>query len=240
MQKSIDTLVLEITRRCNMACAHCMRGESQNKDMAREIIDLTLKDTNSIGSVVFTGGEPTLNIDAIEYTLDICKNKHIHVGGFYIVTNGKIVTERFLIACLRWHAYTIQCGEETEFSGVALSKDKFHEPIPAENVALLQTLACFRPEDKHNDFDRYGVLPMGRAKNLKDIPVKTHFKFPPDRQRYFITDRSETECYIETMTVTVNGDILSDCDYEYDDIEQILVGTIYNPTWLEDHIEKYH
>ena len=36
---SIDSLVLEITRRCNMSCEHCMRGEAQNIDMDLSIID---------------------------------------------------------------------------------------------------------------------------------------------------------------------------------------------------------
>lgn len=238
MKLTVDNLVIEVTRRCNMACAHCMRGDAQNKDMTREIIDRVFENIASVGIITFTGGEPTLNIDIIQYALDICRKKAIDVFSFYIVTNGKIVPEEFLVTCLRWHAYTLKCSGDENYSGIALSKDQFHDPIPAENIMLLQTLACFRPNDKHTDFGKYGVNPIGRAKTLTDMPVnKHHHQSLPDS---FIQCHENDEITIETMTVTVNGDILSDCDYDYDDIEQITVGNIFNPNWLENHIENYN
>lgn len=33
-----DSLVLEVTRRCNMNCAHCIRGETENIDMQHEVL----------------------------------------------------------------------------------------------------------------------------------------------------------------------------------------------------------
>ena len=67
---SYGNLCLEITRRCNMACAHCLRGDAQNVDMSHEIIDRALENVLSIGSLTFTGGEPSLNVDAMRYTLE--------------------------------------------------------------------------------------------------------------------------------------------------------------------------
>lgn len=235
MTRDIDNLIIAITERCNMNCAHCMRGDGKNRDVTREIIDLTLKDVNYIGSITLTGGEPTLNIDAIEYVLDKCKELDIPVGSFYIVTNGKIVTERFLIACLKWHAYCIKHSAEPEYSGVALSQDKFHEPIPEENIQLLQTLACYRGEDKRTDFDKIQPLGIGRGANIPNHQ-KTYWKTQPDA---FISDFDDNHCNIEMMSVTVDGIILSDCNYAYDDIDAITVGTVFNPNWLEEHIAEY-
>lgn len=238
MKITVDNLVLEVTRRCNMNCAHCMRGEAQNKDITREIIDRALSDIDSIGTLTFTGGEPTLNIDAIQYTLDVCKAKNIDVFGFYIVTNGKIVPDEFLVTCLRWHAYTIKCSGDENYSGVALSQDNFHDAIPDENILLLQTLACFRPEDKHTDFTKYGVNPIGRAKHLTNMPVnKYKHQTLVDN---FVQSHDNGNIMTETMTVTVNGEILSDCDYDYNDIEQITVGSVFDPNWLETHMSVYH
>ena len=35
----VYSLILEVTRRCNMCCAHCLRGEAENIDMQKETID---------------------------------------------------------------------------------------------------------------------------------------------------------------------------------------------------------
>lgn len=56
---NIYNLVLEVTRRCNMCCAHCLRGEAQNMDMQKETIDKLLDQTDSISMVTFSGGEPS-------------------------------------------------------------------------------------------------------------------------------------------------------------------------------------
>lgn len=45
---------IEVTRRCNMCCDHCLRGMAQNLDI------IVLPD-----HVFFTGGEPFLNVKAI-------------------------------------------------------------------------------------------------------------------------------------------------------------------------------
>lgn len=63
----IQNLVLEITRRCNMHCAHCLRGEAEDKDMDFAVIDRILELADSVQSVTFTGGEPSLYIPAIRY-----------------------------------------------------------------------------------------------------------------------------------------------------------------------------
>ena len=88
-----------------MSCPHCMRGDAQNKDITHEVIDRLFENVSGIGSIVFTGGEPTLNIDAILYVLEVCKKRDIPAESFYLVTNGKEVSDDFLIACIRWYAY---------------------------------------------------------------------------------------------------------------------------------------
>ena len=61
----ISDLVLEVTRRCNMSCAHCCRGDAQNCDITHKVIDDAFANLSGIGSLVFTGGEPSLNVDAM-------------------------------------------------------------------------------------------------------------------------------------------------------------------------------
>ena len=53
---NIRNLIVEVTRKCNMYCDHCLRGEPINVNMKKEYIDLLLDQVDNIGSVVFTGG----------------------------------------------------------------------------------------------------------------------------------------------------------------------------------------
>ena len=62
---AFNDLSIEITRRCNLACQHCMRGEAENLDMSNEVIDQLLDRTSEIGYLGITGGEPLLNFDGI-------------------------------------------------------------------------------------------------------------------------------------------------------------------------------
>lgn len=63
---AIDYLSVEITRKCQLKCAHCMKGEAQNIDMSVEVIDKLLESVVSIGTLLFTGGEPTMNLQGIQ------------------------------------------------------------------------------------------------------------------------------------------------------------------------------
>ena len=64
-------LFIEVTRRCNMSCKHCLRGDAQNLDIKLESIDLFLSKLKNkcFKRILFTGGEPSLNVEAIEFTL---------------------------------------------------------------------------------------------------------------------------------------------------------------------------
>ena len=91
---SVDNVVIEITRRCNMCCAHCLRGDAEAVDIQEKYIDAFLDsfaNAGYISSLTFTGGEISLNIPAIRYTLNAVKERNISVGSFYMVTNGKAV-----------------------------------------------------------------------------------------------------------------------------------------------------
>lgn len=82
-----NNVVIEITRRCNMCCAHCLRGDAENVDIQEKYIDAFLDSFEKgayISSLTFTGGEISLNIPAIRYTLKAVKERGIAVGSFYI------------------------------------------------------------------------------------------------------------------------------------------------------------
>lgn len=85
---TINSLTIEITRRCNTVCKHCMRGFSQNIDIDEQSIDSILKQTEIINYLAFTGGEPTLCVDQMRFIFKKLIEYRIPVFNFQIVTNG--------------------------------------------------------------------------------------------------------------------------------------------------------
>lgn len=75
---------------CNMKCLWCHNPETIRPEMAavkeigiNELIEEILKDKRFYdrtgGGVTFSGGEPLLQLDELKKTLQICKEKNIHV-----------------------------------------------------------------------------------------------------------------------------------------------------------------
>ena len=224
------SMAIEVTRRCNMACPHCLRGEAQGINIDTKYIDQALEHIEFIDSLTFTGGEPTLNLDAIRYTLEVCKARNIRVGSFYIVTNGKGSTKTmldFATLCLEWYAY---CLEDVAYaadcySGVALSKDIFHEKIPAVNEAILRGLAIFR-EDKFNDFKNGSLINEGRAQDL-DWNKRRSYN---DELRV-----EEWDDYfgVDGMVyLSANGDIKTNCDIAFNNSD-CTIGNLNDSDFLD-------
>ena len=236
MDISFNNLGIEVTRRCNMGCAHCMRGEAQDHDISRKVIDKLLENVSFIGTLVFTGGEPTLNVDAIRYTLDVCRRKGIMVDGFYIVTNGKVVSDEFLITCIQWYSYVAECCGSTEICGVALSNDIFHAPIDSRNLSRLQSLSFFSEADKKVDWTRVPVLNLGRSRSLTGIPKRNENGMNPENFAQYVSQYGSELVFEDIVTVTVHGDLLCNCDYEYDNTDDIKIGSVFDSDWYRQYI----
>ena len=217
---SFQDLVIEVTRRCNMHCAHCLRGEAQAVDLDLHKIDAFLEDVSHIDTITFTGGEPSLNVDAIRHVLDRCKELSIPVYNFYIVTNGKDITDAFLRVLMDWYVYCVLCGGEPEYSGLALSQDEYHEPINASHIALLRAFSFFNESDKSTDWSEARLINIGRARSITNHP-----KRDPRHSPASIMYIEDGGIRVEDGPVlfTCNGDILLDCDYEYESMDDVFV-----------------
>ncbi len=188
---SIDNLVIEITRRCNMCCDHCLRGDAQDMNIQFETLRSLFSRVKHVNEITFTGGEPSLNPGAMMDALRLCQKYHVDVNTVWLATNGKDVTDRFIRACQEWNSWTTrQYFANTSFSGsavlkrilkdraeaeyiereygcyVAVSLDMFHDDISPESLARLLTLPNLVP-DKAHIYDKPGdtrwVMGEGRA-----------------------------------------------------------------------------
>ena len=223
---NVDEMMLEVTQRCNMSCAHCLRGEANNVDMTEEIVNKALQDVESIGSLCFSGGEPSLNIPIIEYTLQYCKEHDIMVDSFFVATNGKKVTLEFLMAMIKWYAYVDECGGEVDMCELALSSDIFHEDIDPRNKSLLGALGFFSSESKNTDFDSVYLINEGRAKDLGPGWKKRTPHYYGLSGEVF-----EHRISVESMLyISAKGDVKTDCDTAFDN-DACTIGNI-----LEDDL----
>ena len=137
---TFEFISIELTRRCNMKCRQCLRGEAQDVDIDHRYIDALLDQTQLIGRLFLTGGEPALMLDTIEYIAnELCK-RGIPLLNLELYTNGLIYSTRFIeiikrfkkiinVSCINCFAddSNYQPKEETSRCVVGVSLDRYHE-----------------------------------------------------------------------------------------------------------------
>ena len=260
-QVAVEHLVIEITRKCNMACPHCLRGDAQELDIREEYMDRLLDKVLSISTVTFTDGEPSLNVAAMESFLAKCKRHRIKPQGFYLATNGLAVTDRFLQACDSWDSYCMEniCKETGQSgllsykdavfmataamdarkyceSGVALSLDRFHAPIPAENIRRLMAKPYFAADKIVDERSDGGWLRMGRAEHMEPAwgPAPLGYWHGHD----YSGEYGERE--FENLFLNADGALLYSCDLSYDKQETLAYAHVLDEDWPKAVAESSH
>lgn len=217
----IQELVIEITRRCNIACQHCMRGDPQNVNISNETIDKAFDGITSIGTITFTGGEPTLAVDRIRYIYEQIKARGIPFDSFYVVTNGKIASRKLVDVLIDLHLIAEYFDPEESMSALVISKDQYHK-YELDNVSkadkLYRALSFYRPKDRNSDIEM--LINEGRARgvgqrevHLENLIVETDDDDSPDR--------IEGTVYINAL-----GDVITSCDMSYESQEENKIGNV--------------
>lgn len=100
-------LNMDITRRCNMKCDFCLKGDAENQTITKEIVDKTLDEIQNfaLASIRLYGGEPFLCPDMIEYVFDQIIERKITLGHVKINTNGTVMNSQILKALERIARY---------------------------------------------------------------------------------------------------------------------------------------
>lgn len=221
-------LYLEVTRRCNMHCDHCLRGDARGGDFNPDALRPLLEHTESIDTLGFTGGEPSLCPEILTGILEVVNEYKIPVGGFYLVTNGKEVSDGFLTALVRWNSYCLEHGDPY-LSGLALSKDEFHESIPWINEQKLRSFAFFQ-EDKFMEYlkGNYPTL-IARGRAAENFEGTEFLREAAEHTLCPERDGSLFSLTEHDLLVTVNGSILPDCNYAYDEEAELTIGNVRQP-----------
>lgn len=142
----IKDFAIEVTRRCNMTCTHCLRGDSQDLYIEHRDIHNVLKHVKHIKHFNITGGEPSLNTRAIRYILKQLRHFGITVSSFDIVTNGSLTSasKAFIEVCSELFDYQ-ENKDQSEFDHMlCMSDDRFHNhPYRDKAISILSNYPFF-------------------------------------------------------------------------------------------------
>ena len=164
-----DFIGIELTRRCNVNCAHCMKGEPQNLNIENETIDNFLDQTHIIGKLSFLGGEPTLALDKMRYILEGLKKREILLFKLECTTNGLIKSPEFVQIIKDY-------GEYIRWSWVRDDLDlNYHVKIQISADDYHQAAGC----DYEDSYFYYKV----NLYNWADVSRLTTGKFPVKKGR---------------------------------------------------------
>lgn len=109
----MNCLCFELTRRCNMNCDFCCRGDAQNLDITPKIIDATLNKVKNyeINMIRITGGEPFLNKDGFIYLTNEIIRRNIMILELFIFTNGTIIDDEIKKALINIGKHCKKCSD---------------------------------------------------------------------------------------------------------------------------------
>lgn len=244
----IYNLILEVTRRCNMSCAHCMRGDSQSMDADPILIPKLFEGVSEIETLTFSGGEPTLNTPYMKAVVDYIIEYRIPVHGCFIATNAKVYSPE-LVKCVRrlWEAeqgsgdqlttpakWVIEHGDEEEYScfSIAISGDDYHEAIPSVNIQRYFRSGFFS-NMKINNGKRY-IFARGRGALIPgafDRPIAK-----------LSAEMDNDTLVVDEAYVSCTGTVVTDCDLPFEDIDSgnspAYLGKVTKRTSLATVLQK--
>lgn len=252
----VQSLVIEVTRLCNANCEHCLRGKAECGTIKESTIKNLLKNIDGISTITFSGGEPTLNLEAVEQTLKICKELDIYVGSIYIVTNGVKYNPNLIPLMNEWLEYCYSCDygtndlsklddylENSSF-GLSLSIDKYHPKLD-ERSNLYRIVKYYNNQKEHYGNDGINnpkyVMQEGNAKNNNSYKFGGRFLDKFNFQ--FSFEEYEEELNVDELYCNIYGEITPCCDMSYDtqrNFQKVFGNNNVNELLLEAIVTKYN
>lgn len=234
-------LQFELTRRCNQSCAHCCRGESQAVDLSKEIIDAFFERNHiiNISRLTFSGGEPTLNGEVLEYLVDKIIENNIKVITFVLSINGLNYDEAFvrglnkLNEYCRKHTLSRRAINRNCFGTLFISQSQFHKPALDEVISKFKELPYFFIDNGSREYPLEELLPYGNA--LKNgLSIKEQ-----DLSRLLNHDlrineyEGEEYAVFDYQYICANGNVITDGSVSYDLMDAYSLGNVTEKSILE-------
>lgn len=221
MSTYLCDLVLEVTRRCNDRCEHCLRGPARPVNMNPRLLAQLVQnlDITYIGSVTLSGGEPSLVPELIASLRKVLARHKVEVGSFYCATNGLNNSREFVTEMLEWYLFCT----DNEISAVRLSSDRFHKPVRADRL-YLNALKFFSVQE--TPLGASQVLREGRALPWGERAV---------REDCIVVEEKEEHREVLEGTLYLNalGELIAGCDWSYVSQKRHMIGRSSDPDLWE-------
>lgn len=240
MGLKVSSLCVEITRKCNKRCAHCMKGESQSISMSKGIIDKLFEDIDDCKTICFEGGEVLLEIELLDYFIEKIIKHNWNTEDIQLTTNGIILDSRIV------DIYDKFCkSRENRFALLRFSDDVFHDKAEFENAfnyyqPLIDEknrqygnkghIVCYFASKNRESSDLPYIVYAGRGKDFVDnnrnifTPLGTKPVQYPYQHNHRIKIENDTVCC--KLRLCANGNVVfgENTSYEIDD--EISMGNI--------------
>lgn len=187
----LSSLYIEITRRCNLNCKHCLRGDPMNMDMSKEQIDKILDNLGVCKNICIGGGEPFLAKDSVLYLLEQIKERDMSQakeGDDYtqfcliqqigIITNGLIRDMDIINALNDISEFFLRNGDREDENGepiktisISISKDIYHNNNPEECMEWFKSVCSPHINLDYNEMsidDRTGLSNVQECYRAKE------------------------------------------------------------------------
>ena len=214
---NIYSLVIETTRRCNLVCDHCLRGNAESLDIKPEYMEsfIVVNEIGCIDSVTFTGGEPSLNIKAMRDFIKICTRHRVEVANFYISTNGHNAGDAFIKVLMDMYLF---CADN-EISSVEISVSDYHDPPSANQVNKLKILKFVGMKERLKSRQ---LIPEGRAK-------ENNLAWHRETLEPEVFEFEDGNIIEGAVYLNVKGEIIPGCDFSYKRQSSLKLGNVSTP-----------
>lgn len=236
-------LGIELTRRCNEQCKHCLRGDAIDSDLSNEVIDALFdnNDIRLIENLYLSGGEPTMNSKALSYLVDKIIEKKVVVGTYRVIINGTYYDPEFGNAIKRLHEYIDKVGWNREcnvmyansFGRIGISQDQYHKKARQEVLDKLKELPS-KIVILDDNYNPSKLLPYGRAldNDLSSIEPDIS-KLTNIEDSYIVNKYGREGIQIIKQYICSNGNVCLDPNYPFEVLDEYRIGNVLESTILE-------
>ncbi len=236
-------LGIELTRRCNEKCKHCLRGDAIDEDLSKEVID-SLFDNNNIRlieNLLLSGGEPTMNSKALYYLVDKIIEKRVVVGTYRVIINGTYYDPLFGKAITKLHEYIKTVGWNdtynvmyaNSFGRIGISQDQYHKEAKQEVLDKLSELPA-KVVILDNEYNSNLLLPYGRAldNDLSSNEPNTS-KLTDIDGSYIMMKYGRGGIQINRHYICANGNVCLDPNYPFEILDKYRIGNVLESSIIE-------